>query len=208
MKSRVLTAAVVLVAMAVLSAAAHAQEETLVSIGGFDRTTNGKAKLPASASGAEVYSVTCDQSEDVDGCSDSDGNVWDFGADAHLDKWIAICEEGAPLTNLGGCAHTIEITFKTAQPYMDVFIEFQRAGCEINEIVFNSNKTGGVAGSGIGASGIAVEENEFMDISFGVGMVTPKKDHTLIITSPDSNCPGNSNAITGIAIVGIPISKH
>ena len=126
MKFRFATLAILAFSIGVPSA--YAQSETLVQVGDFLRDEAEfppDIKLPESPDGAETYTVDCDQAAGIDGCSDSEGNFWDFGT-ALDDVHIFICEASAPLANVGGCVHTVEINLKTMERYMDVFVELSR----------------------------------------------------------------------------------
>ncbi len=92
---------------------------------------------------------------------------------------------------------------------MNVFLDYERAGAELNEILFDNNKVGGVAASRRMSSTVNVEEGVWVDVSFSLGMVTPRKTHTLIISSPDSTVDGDGrHAIGGIRIIGVPSSAR
>jgi len=186
-----------------LAMPALAQDETLVQVGDFSRTFSNVIY-----GNDEIYRVTCDQGTSQ--CEDNASNSWYFGTG--LPGFIVICEETENVAGPVPCVHVVEINVTTTEPYIDVFVSIQRAGCEVNEVVYDNNKAGRLSSNGSFIGDTSGEELHFMDVSFSIGMITPRKPHALLITSPSDaaapGCTAGNNAITGIEIFGTPIASQ
>ncbi len=191
---RSVVSCLVLIASFLFPALSKAETADLVMIGPFDRSFG-------QIGGGKTYIVNCDQAANE--CLDNRGNISDFGEPlAHVES-IVLCEEGVD----PNCIELIEINIRTSEPYEDVFLDFQRAGCEFNQLDFDNNKRGDVPAPGAFVGLTAVDEGDWADIRFAVGRITPKKIHTLHISSPvpaPEDCTQGSNSIAGIRLFGTP----
>lgn len=138
------------------------------------------------------YEVTWDQISSPSGLVDPAQLPW-------------ICSAGTPQTP--DCVYEIRINLRTTQPYKALYFTYERAGAEVDEIVFDNNKVGGVAAPGYRYGSVTAAESQWVTVSFALGMVTPQKTHTVIIRSPDKGAGDGRFFIAAVKIVGVPPSS-
>jgi hypothetical protein len=187
-------------ALCLLPGTVLAQEEDLVVVGAFDRAFHGTGSI----GGFETYSVICDQAADE--CIDNDGNISLFAEPLAGVNEIRLCADDQEVAGAGAvpCVHEIEIVVRTSVSYVDAYVDLQRAGCELNEILYDGIKVAGNSDPWTLIGSTAGEEFEWVDVSFALGKLRKNKDYTLRISSPSDlapdSCTEGLNTIAGIAI--------
>ena len=157
-----------------------AEAETLVDLGVFAKVVPAPSGFGTDTQVYELNQRTASSLEDS--------------------NWLPfICSADVDLQDR--CVYTIQIDIKATTPYNPVYVHLIRAGAEVGMIEWDGKKVGGLA-----VSTVSGEESHWVSAMFELGMITPQKTHTLRIWSPSSGDGNGVHVISGVKVMGMPVS--